>query len=66
MTRDSVTWREKYLDGAYTIVEVDLAIGVTSEVMIRTVIMGTPDGDAAIRHYADRWDETRSQLREDL
>lgn len=64
MGRASVTWRINRLDGAYTILDVDIEPGRTAELMIRTVLVGTPDGDAAIRHYADRLDETREQLRD--
>lgn len=64
MSRDVVTWRAARTEGRYTIVEVDLEPGRTAEVMVRTALVGTPDGERAIRSYAERWDETREQLRE--
>lgn len=64
MSRTAVTWRPARVDGQYTIVEVDLEPGCTAEVMVRTAVLNTPDGERAIRSYADRWDETREQLRE--
>lgn len=64
MSRDVVTWRALRTVGQYTVVEIDLEPGRTAEKLVRTALVGTPDGERAIKEYADRWDETREQLRD--
>lgn len=64
MTAPVPHYERREVNGAFTTVEVDLEPGRTAFVPIRTELLGTPEGDAAIRLVLKDRATLKDQLRD--
>lgn len=64
MTTPVPHYERREVNGAFTTVEIDLEPGRTALLPIRTDLIGTPDGDAAIRRMLEDHLRLKADLRE--